>query len=253
MSKLEDKHHMEMKSLVEVAPALSRDDAFLTDILAGLSETPKYIPSIYLYDEQAKNMLTPCHHTYDPAQIESTLLRDNRQEIISRIGSQSTFISTKIFSSLDPEIAIGLLQLLRKTLQRDSGLLIGVDMECENTLLQQVYNDRAGVFALLHNNLLLRINNRLHASFNHEYFNYCAHYNKQKHRVHMQLVSLKRQDVTIAGIPYDFLAGETIQTAYSYKYTQESLNDLFSRAGLISVKNWMDKERLYALSYVIPA
>ena len=118
--------------------------------------------------------------------------------------------------------------------------VIGVDLIKDKDVLFRAYNDAEGVTAKFNFNLLVRINRELKANFNLSAFEHHAFYNSEQHRIEMHLASLRRQKVKVNGTTIDFLAGETIHTENSYKYTVESFQALARGSGWKPVKVWSD-------------
>jgi uncharacterized SAM-dependent methyltransferase len=65
----------------------------------------------------------------------------------------------------------------------------------------------------------------------------------------MHLVSLKAQQVTVAGETITFREGETIHTENSHKYTLEGFAELLRETGFSPVKHWSDSQQQYAIHY----
>lgn len=118
--------------------------------------------------------------------------------------------------------------------------LIGVDLVKSTERLERAYNDRRGYTAAFNLNVLSRINRELHGNFHVDAFRHHAFYNKDERRVEMHLVSRIAQTVTINGEPFDFLAGESIHTENSYKYTPEAVREMGLAAGFTEVEPWTD-------------
>ncbi|MGC8488358.1 MAG: L-histidine N(alpha)-methyltransferase [Clostridia bacterium] len=76
-------------------------------------------------------------------------------------------------------------------------------------------------------------------------------HNERLGRVEMHLVCLRDHQVTIAGEPVPFRAGETIHTENSYKYTVEGFHSLTRAAGLVTAHAWVDGHGLYSLHHLI--
>jgi uncharacterized SAM-dependent methyltransferase len=135
------------------------------------------------------------------------------------------------------------------TLGPDGGLLIGVDLKKDPSILNAAYNDAAGITADFNLNLLKRVNRELDADFNEDKFQHNAFYNTDKGRVEMHLVSQARQEVAIDGHQFAFSSGDNIHTENSYKYTVDEFQALACRAGFEPVKVWTDSEQLFSVHY----
>ena len=102
------------------------------------------------------------------------------------------------------------------------GLLIGVDLKKDQTILDAAYNDAAGVTAAFNLNLLVRINRELGGTFDVDTFRHHAFYNAEAGRIEMHLVSAKDQTAVVSGQSFVFREGETIHTENSYKYASRN-------------------------------
>ncbi|HEX5538679.1 MAG TPA: L-histidine N(alpha)-methyltransferase [Methylophilaceae bacterium] len=137
--------------------------------------------------------------------------------------------------------AVALLRNMRLLIARNTcWLLLGVDMTQDAAKLHAAYNDAAGITAQFNKNILARINRELHADFDLEAFQHRAIFNEAQHRVEMHLVSLCRQQVTVAGERFRFAGGETIHTENSYKYPQPLFESLLHEAGWSVNRVWRD-------------
>ena len=133
---------------------------------------------------------------------------------------------------------------------KGGGLLVGVDLVKDPTILHAAYNDRAGVTAAFNKNLLLRANREVGANFELAHFAHYAFYNPQHRRIEMYLVSTAPQRATIDGRAIAFGEGEAIHTEYSYKYTLEDFCALASSAGFIPRAVWCDANRLFSIHWL---
>lgn len=130
------------------------------------------------------------------------------------------------------------------------GLLIGVDLDKDPTVLEAAYDDSKGITAAFNKNLLVRMNREIGAEFELETFHHEARYNIEESRVEMYLVSDRDQTVRVAAHPIEFQAGERIHTENSYKYTLDSFESIAESAGFSVRKVWTDDRRLFSVQYL---
>jgi L-histidine Nalpha-methyltransferase len=130
------------------------------------------------------------------------------------------------------------------------GLLIGVDLVKDPSLLHAAYNDRDGVTAAFNKNLLMRANREGLANFQLQNFAHYAPYNVLHQRVEMYLVSTVPQRVTILNRVVSIGEGEAIHTEWSYKYTVDGFRALARDAGFIPRAVWCDEKRLFSLHWL---
>ena len=142
---------------------------------------------------------------------------------------------------------------LREAAQRcgaGGGLLIGVDLKKDPSLLHAAYNDARQVTAQFNLNLLARINRELDGNFALERFAHYAFYNPRLGRIEMHLVSQAAQTVRAAGRQFPFDDGETIFTENSFKYTLEQFESLAMSSGWAVRQVWTDDRRLFSVQYL---
>jgi len=151
-----------------------------------------------------------------------------------------------------PTEAAALLRHMRRLAGPDGALLVGVDLAKDKTVLEQAYDDAAGVTARFNLNLLTRINRELDADFDLSRFHHRAVFNEQEGCIEMHLVSTARQSVQVAGERFEFRSGEHILSECSYKHTPERFAALAARAGLKIEQQWTDDRRYFCVAYLTP-
>jgi dimethylhistidine N-methyltransferase len=147
-------------------------------------------------------------------------------------------------------------QLLRRIARLcgvGGGLLVGVDLQKETSVIERAYNDAAGVTAEFNLNLLRRINRELDGTFDLRQFKHRAIYNERQTRVEMYLVSQSEQEVAVGGESFVFGKGETIRTEYSHKYTVDGFARMATGVGLILRRHWADASQYFAVLHLIVA
>jgi L-histidine Nalpha-methyltransferase len=159
------------------------------------------------------------------------------------------FFPGSTIGNFKPSAALGLLRKMRTTL-RGGGLLLGVDLVKDPSLLHAAYNDSLGVTAAFNKNLLSRANRELGAGFNLDAFVHYAPYNTAAQRIEMYLVSTRQQSVRIAGQYLTFADGEAVHTEDSQKYTLDSFRELAGRAGFTPSVAWCDPDRLFSIHWL---
>lgn len=130
------------------------------------------------------------------------------------------------------------------------GLVIGVDLKKDPSVLHAAYNDAEGVTAEFNLNLLNRINRELDANFAVDSFKHHALYNEEKGRVEMHLVSELDQRVSISGQDFHFRRDETIHTENSHKYDIDEFHDMGRDAGFAPEQTWTDSDDLFSVHYL---
>ena len=126
-------------------------------------------------------------------------------------------------------------------------MIIGADLEKDERILFDAYNDAAGVTARFNLNVLVRINRELGGNFDLSAFTHRAIYNRERHRIEMHLISKKSQTVRLLGTSFSFRAGESIHTENSYKYSLDRFTRLARGAAWRVTESWTDKGRMFSV------
>ena len=127
------------------------------------------------------------------------------------------------------------------------GLLLGIDLVKDASRLEAAYDDALGVTAAFNKNLLLNVNELLHADFDVRQWRHVALFNAAQSRIEMHLEALSDLTVRWPGHARRFDAGERIHTECSYKYTVESMTALLRQAGFSQVEHWTDPNKWFAV------
>lgn len=154
-------------------------------------------------------------------------------------GERLVYYPGSSIGNFPPAAASGLLTRFRRLAGPAGRLLIGFDLKKDPALLHAAYNDAAGVTAAFNLNLLTRLNRELDADFDPAGFRHYAFYDPVAGRVEMHLVSLRPQDVNVAGTRFHFAEGETLHTEHSYKYRSDEFAALARAAGWQPAGEWL--------------
>jgi L-histidine Nalpha-methyltransferase len=151
--------------------------------------------------------------------------------------------------------ARSLLGSVRKKLHTNDLLLVGFDLQKDESVLNAAYNDKAGITAKFNLNLLARINRELDGNLELGNFEHHAFYNREQHRIEMHLVSKTDQQLFIGalGKTFDITKGESIHTENSYKYTSNQIAALADDCGFTLEKNFLDKNRWFDVALLSPS
>src|SRR5437899_10876844 len=151
--------------------------------------------------------------------------------------------------NFEPGEALEFLRRIANVSGRGGGLLIGVDLQKDQSVIEAAYNDSADVTAQFNLNLLAHINREVGADFDLSQWRHRAIYNSEAGRIEMYLISTTDQTVHIGAREFRFRAGEKILTEHSYKHTPEGFIALARQAGFDFVKLWTDDARLFGVFY----
>ena len=152
-----------------------------------------------------------------------------------------------------PDEARKLLSLISAALRPGDGLLLGVDLKKDRTVLELAYDDPTGVTAAFNRNILGRINRDLGGHFAVNDFAHIATYDEVRGCVDSFLRAGRAQSVPIdaLGITVDFEAGELIHTESSYKFDDATLAALAAAGGFRPKKKWQDRGDRFAVQLFV--
>jgi L-histidine Nalpha-methyltransferase len=160
------------------------------------------------------------------------------------------FIGSSV-GNLEDKEAGALLGGLADALGSGTSLLLGTDLRKSTDVLLPAYDDAAGVTAAFNKNLLVRINRELGGHFDVDSFRHVARWNDGASRIEMHLESLTAQTVLIdeLGLRVRFLAGETIHTESSVKYTVPRVAALLQAGGFRLDETYYDHGHRFAVHW----
>lgn len=170
--------------------------------------------------------------------------------ILPQHARRVVFFPGSTIGNFEPHEAARFLRRARALVGANGGALIGVDLQKPVEVLDLAYNDPQGYTAEFNLNVLTRLNRELGADFDVAAFEHNAFYNARENRIEMHLRSLREQCVRIGTRAYSFVAGETIHTENSYKYTPTSFAALACEAGFAESHVWTDPARLFAVLFL---
>jgi L-histidine N-alpha-methyltransferase len=169
-------------------------------------------------------------------------------------GRRVVYFPGSTIGNFTPAQAAVILARIVGLVGEGGGLLIGVDLQKDVTVLERAYADAQGVTAAFNLNLLRRINRELGGNFRVESFHHRAIYNPSMHRIEMYLVCEQPQTVQIGPARIELVKGESIHTENSHKYTVEQFARLAQRVGLSLRHSWQDERQYFSVQYYeVPA
>ena len=150
--------------------------------------------------------------------------------------------------NFDDELAIKFLSNLSKIMKKNDSFLLGVDKIKDEKVLVSAYNDKSGFTKKFNKNILNVVNKKYNLNFNQVNFNHNAEFNTEKSQIEMYLEAITDQNITL---PNDesisINSGEKILTEISRKFTDNTINMLFSKASLNIVDHYNDKKKYFSL------
>ncbi|MFT4606152.1 MAG: dimethylhistidine N-methyltransferase [Rhodothermales bacterium] len=131
------------------------------------------------------------------------------------------------------------------------GMLIGVDLRKDPSVLEAAYDDASGVTAAFNLNMLRHINREAQADFDLTAFRHRAVWNEEASRIEMHLVSRLDQKVRLGDAVITLARDEAIVTEHSYKYTLSGFAEMAARAGFTSTRTWTDSGDMFSVHYLV--
>lgn len=152
--------------------------------------------------------------------------------------------------NFEHDMAMELLRVMHLEAGKNGALLIGVDLQKDPQIIEDAYNDSAGVTAEFNLNMLEHLNRDYGANFDVNEYTHSANYDEDKGRVVIELVSQTDQVVEVADTAFDIADGEAILTEYSHKYTLDGFEAMANAAGFEVEKVWTDTEQLFSVQFL---
>ena len=176
-------------------------------------------------------------------------MRQNKAAGLAAAGRRLVLYIGSSIGNFSPADAVEVLRGVRAQLLPGDNLLLGTDMVKDTGMLLAAYDDAAGVTARFNMNVLVRINRELDAGFDPQLFRHQARWNEQHSRIEMHLESLLAQKVAVRALDLEvrFGLGETIHTENSYKFTDQRVVAMLTRAGFKLRQQWSDANKWFTV------
>ena len=140
--------------------------------------------------------------------------------------------------NFEHDMAMDLLRVMYHEAGKNGALLIGVDLQKDPNIIENAYNDSAGITAKFNLNMLQHLNRDYGANFDVDEFAHSANYDADEGRVVIELISQSDQTFEIADTAFEIADGEAILTEYSHKYSLDGFAAMASEAGFTVEKVW---------------
>ena len=144
--------------------------------------------------------------------------------------------------------AADFLASVRAHLAPGDGVLLGADLRKDAAVLEEAYDDPAGVTAAFNLNLLERVRRELGAEVDPRGFRHVAEYDVTEGVVRMYLEARGAQVVRVEDQAFEFADGARLHTEDSVKYDRAELEALAVAAGLELDQHWTDAGDRYSLN-----
>jgi len=223
-------------------------------LLAQLREPRAYLP-VDISAEPLARSARELARRFPRLEIRPVCADFTATVVLPEMGSprarRVVYFPGSTIGNFGPRAAGWLLRSIARLVGDGGGLLIGFDLDKDESIVWPAYNDRRGVTAEFNLNLLARANRELDADFDLDAFEHRADYVRSKERVEIYLVSRRDQVARVGGREFAFRAGELIHTEYSYKYSLEQFGRLTSRAGFAPGRQWIDAKNYFCVQYLM--
>jgi dimethylhistidine N-methyltransferase len=146
-----------------------------------------------------------------------------------------------------PPEAISFLKRLIEACSEPCSLLIGIDLVKPTEILEPAYDDALGITGAFNLNVLNHVNRLINADFDVRDWRHVAFFNRPSSRIEMHLEARRTVDVAWPTGARQFVAGDRIQTEYSYKYEEASFRKLLRESGFITEQCWTDEKRWFGV------
>ena len=174
-------------------------------------------------------------------------------DVLKKLGNRDTarkmvimVLGSNIGNLTHPQ-AIDFLVNIRKSMQPEDLLFMGLDQKKDPQQILNAYNDTQGITADFNKNILRRINAELDSNFNTEAFKHWPVYDPETGTAKSFLVSTTQQKVTLKklNIEVNFAPWESIHTEISQKYDDDVVQWLAQEAGLEITAQFSDTQKQF--------
>ena len=222
-------------------------------LLEHLSELAAYVP-VDISDEHLHTSASEIRSEFPhidvlPVVADFTKHFDLPTPMVMPIRNVVYFPGSTI-GNFEHDEAMELLRVMYDEAGKNGALLIGVDLQKDPKLIEDAYNDDAGITAKFNLNMLQHLNRDYGANFDVTEFEHSANYDEKEGRVVIELVSQTDQTFEIADTAFEIADGEAILTEYSHKYSLAGFAAMASAAGFTVEKVWTDSERLFSVQFL---
>jgi len=239
-------------TLVELGSGNSLKTAYLLD---RLQQPRAYVP-VDVCAEALADAVQRLHRRY-PGLLVLPVRADFTSSFplppaAAKATRTAVFFPGSTIGNLEPSEAVMLLRKIHRRLANGGVLIVGVDVTKPKAVLERAYNDSAGLTAAFNRNLLVRIRDELDAELDPAAFDHVAFYNVGAARIEMHLRSRTEQRVRVDDRSFRFMAGETLHTENSYKYSVDRFITLAQQAGYKSQAVWQDAQQHFSVHVLTP-
>ena len=138
---------------------------------------------------------------------------------------------------------------VREVLHPGEGLLLGIGLVIDPSVLVPAYDDAAGVTAEFNRNVLNVLNHRLGADFEPDRFRHVALWDAENEWIEMRLEATADMTVHVRDLDLtvQFEQGEQLRTEISAKFRPDGIERELADAGFAVERAWTDPEKRFSL------
>ncbi|MBT7953064.1 MAG: L-histidine N(alpha)-methyltransferase [Gammaproteobacteria bacterium] len=238
------------KQIIELGSGTSRKTRRLFDACESKAHCCSYAP-FDVCEPMLIQTANDLHSTYSWLDV-SPLLGDYHAGLanlpLEYNRNLFVFLGSTI-GNFEPEEAKSFILDLRNKMIDGDFFLIGADRVKNINVLNAAYNDSRGLTAEFNLNVLRVLNRELGSNFDLNKFQHQAHYNIEKGRIEMHLLSLEAQKIDIDSLKASFnlQQGEKILTELSHKYEFDEIESLLTNSGFELVKHYQPDNQYFSL------
>lgn len=168
---------------------------------------------------------------------------------VPRHGRRLVAFLGSTIGNLAPEQRSGFLRAVASMLDDDDGFLLGIDLVKDEAIMIAAYSDSAGVSASFNKNILTVINRELDGDIDLDAFDHETRFDPETGCMEQSLRANRDLKVRLGAIDLDvgFVAGESMHTEWSCKFTRDQIETELLAAGLETTNWWTDTENRFAL------
>jgi dimethylhistidine N-methyltransferase len=222
-------------------------------LLEHLSELAAYVP-VDISDEHLHLSAADIRNEFPhidvlPVVADFTKQFDLPTPMVMPVRNVVYFPGSTI-GNFEYDLAMELLRVMYHEAGSNGALLIGVDLQKNPQVIEDAYNDSAGVTAEFNLNMLQHLNRSYGANFDIDEFEHNASYDQEDGRVVIELVSQADQTFEVGDSVFAIADGEAILTEYSHKYTLDGFAAMAETAGFNVQKVWVDADQLFSVQFL---
>ena len=246
---------LQPREIVELGAGTSRKVRHLLDANGASPHVSRYVP-IDLDRQSMEAASTRLVQEFPDLEVQGVVgdLELHLSSVPRRTGRRLVAFFGSTIGNLGAAARRKLLVHVRRLMDRDDRLLLGVDLVKDTSLLEAAYNDAGGVTAEFNRNILRVVNRGLDGDFEPGAFRHHAYYDPEACRVEMHLVAERPQTVRLNALDLtvEMSAGESIWTESCYKFSHESTETMLREAGMGLERWYTDGDEAYALALAAP-